>query len=128
MKLLDTVVIVGALNPDEKRHKKASAHLNDLTEDATVVIPGSTMIEFDLLMKIRNYADEERTTTWLEISPKIPSRKILSHTTVDLMKASELQKEGMTYFDSLITALALERKGVVITDDKAIASRVATEW
>ncbi len=79
MKLLDTVVIVGALNPDDKRYKRATAYLDALTEDATSFIPLSTLIEFDLLMKARKYADAERRTTWLEISPRIPFRKILSH-------------------------------------------------
>lgn len=128
MKLLDTVVIVGSVSADDRRHKKASAHLDSLTDDVTLFLPGSTMIEFDLLMKVRQYTDDERITTWLEISPKIPTRKILNHTPVELAKASELQSGGMTYFDSLITALALERNSSVITDDKVISARVPTEW
>ncbi len=128
MKLLDTVVIVGALNPDDKRYKRATAYLDALTEDATSFIPLSTLIEFDLLMKARKYEDAERRTTWLEISPKIPFRKILSHMPTDLAKAAQLQNEGISYFDALIAALASEQKGTVITDDKSIAARVPTEW
>ncbi len=128
MKLFDTVVIVGALNPDDRHHRKASVYLDSLTEDPALVIPASTMIEFDLLMKVRKYTDNERATTWLEISSKIPGDKVLIHTPLDLAKASELKSQGMTYFDSLITALALEREGTVVTDDEAVASTVSTEW
>lgn len=128
MRLLDTVVIVGALNPDDDHHGKASTYLDRLRRAPAVHIPDSTLFEFDLLMKARGYTEAERETTWLELSPKIPRKKIVNISPTVLAAASELQAEGMGYFDSLITALALELRASVITDDRAIAARVKAEW
>ncbi len=128
MRLLDTVVIVGALNPDDRHHKKSLIYLDDLKRVPAVHIPDSTLFEFDLLMKARGYAEAERETTWLELSLKIPRRKTVSVSSTALAAASELQADGMGYFDSLITALALELGASVITDDRAIAARVKAEW
>lgn len=128
MKLIDTTVIVGALKPDDDHHKKASIYFNRLIEAADIRIPTSTLIEFDLVMKARNYTDSERETTWLELSPKIPREKIISISPTALATSSHLQSQGMGYFDSLITALALELKASIITDDKAIAAKVKAEW
>lgn len=128
MKLLDTLVIVGALNPDDAHHKKASTYLDGLGKLAEISIPDSTLIEFDLLMKARNYTEAERETTWLELSPKIPREKVMSMSVTALATASALQAEGMGYFDSLVTGLAMELRATVITDDKAIAAKVKSEW
>ena len=128
MKLLDTLVIVGALNPDDAHHKKASTYLGRLGKLADIGIPDSTLIEFDLLMKARNYTEAERETTWLELSPKIPYEKVMSMSVTALATASALQAEGMGYFDSLVTGLAMELRATVITDDKAIAAKVKSEW
>ena len=128
MKLLDTLVIVGALNPDDAHHKKASGYLDRLGKSAEIAIPDSTLIEFDLLMKARNYTEAEREITWLELSPKMPLGKVVPMSSTALTTASALQAEGMGYFDSLVTALAIELRAIVITDDKAIAARVKSEW
>lgn len=128
MKLLDTLVIVGALNPDDAHHKKASTYLDRLGKLTEISIPNSTLIEFDLLMNARNYTEAERETTWLELSPKIPREKVMSMSVTALATASVLQAEGMGYFDSLVTGLAMELRATVITDDKAIAAKVKSEW
>ncbi|MGH9879047.1 MAG: type II toxin-antitoxin system VapC family toxin, partial [Nitrososphaerales archaeon] len=126
MRLLDTMVIIGALNARDRYHRKASKYLEMLAKDNDVLLPLSTLMEFDLLMKTRNYADEERRSTWVELAPKISSQRILSHTAATFVRASELQKEGMGYFDSLITALAQELNSSVVTYDKQIAKHVET--
>jgi len=128
MRLLDTVVIVGALNVRDKHYRKASKYLDMLAMDNDIVIPISTLMEFDLLMKARNYTDDERRSTWIELAPKISPQKLLGHTASTFVRASELQKEGVGYFDSLITALAQELNSSVITDDKDIAKCVEAEW
>lgn len=128
MRLLDTIVIVGALNARDRYHGKASKYLEMLAMDNDVLVPLSTLMEFDLLMKARDYTDEERRSTWVELASKISSQKILVHTTSTFVRASELQKEGMGYFDSLITALAQELNSSVVTYDKQIARHVETEW
>ncbi len=128
MKLLDTMVIVGALNPNDAHHKKASTYLDRLGKLAEISIPDSTLIEFDLLMKARNYTEAERETTWLELSPKIPREKVMGMSVTALATASALQAEGMGHFDSLVTGLAMELRATVITDDKAIAAKIKSEW
>ncbi|MGH9922663.1 MAG: hypothetical protein ACRD38_07915, partial [Nitrososphaerales archaeon] len=79
MRLLDTMVIVGALNARDRHHGKASKYLETLATDNDVLVPLSTLMEFDLLMKARDYTDEERRSTWVELAPKISSQRILSH-------------------------------------------------
>ena len=128
MKLLDTIVIVGALNVRDRHHRKASKYLDMLAVANDLVMPLSTLMEFDLLMKARDYTDDERRSSWIELAPKISPQKLLGHTASTFIRASELQKEGMGYFDSLITALAQELNSSVITDDKYIAKHVETEW
>lgn len=128
MRLLDTIVIVGALNVKDKHHRKASKYLDMLTMDNDLVIPLLTLIEFDLLMKARDYTDDERRSSWIELAPKISPQKILGQTASTFVRASELQKEGMGYFDSLLTALAQELNSSVVTDDKDIAKHVEIEW
>ena len=128
MRLLDTIIIVGALNVRDRHHKKASKYLDVLAMDNDLVIPLSTLMEFDLLMKARDYTDDEKRSSWIEMASKISPQKILGHTATTFVRASELQKEGMGYFDSLITALAQELNSSVITDDKDIAEHVQTEW
>lgn len=128
MRVLDTIVIVGALNVRDSHHRKASKYLDMLAMDNDVFMPLSTLIEFDLLMKARDYTDDERRSSWIELAPKISSQKIIGQTASTFVRASELQNEGMGYFDSLITALAQEFNSSVITDDKDIAKHVETEW
>lgn len=128
MRVLDTIVIVGALNVRDSHHRKASKYLDMLAMDNDVFMPLSTLIEFDLLMKARDYTDDERRSSWIELAPKISSQKITGQTASTFVRASELQNEGMGYFDSLITALAQEFNSSVITDDKDIAIHVETEW
>ena len=128
MRLLDTIVIVGAINVRDRHNKKASKYLDTQAMDNDLFMPLSTLMEFDLLMKARDYTDDERRSSWIDLASKISPQKILGHTAATFVRASELQKEGMGYFDSLITALAQELNSSVITDDKDIAKHVETEW
>jgi len=128
MRLLDTIVIVGALNVRDIHHRKASKYLDMLAMDNELFMPLSTLIEFDLLMKARDYTEDERRSSWIELAPKISPQKIIGQTASTFVRASELQNEGMGYFDSLITALAQVLNSSVITDDKDIAKHVETEW
>ncbi len=125
---MDTIVIVGALNVRDRHHKKASKYLGILPMDNDLVMPLSTLMEFDLLMKARGYTYDERRSTWIELTPKIPSQKLIGHSTPVFIRALELQKEGMGYFDSLITALAQTLNSSVITDDTDVAKHVETMW
>jgi hypothetical protein len=95
--------------------------------DNDLVMPVLTLIEFDLLMKARDHTDNERRSSWIELAPKISARKILGQTASTFIRASELQQEGVGYFNSLMTALAQELDSSVNTDDRDIAKHVEIE-
>ena len=127
MKLLDTVVFVSALNPDERQHKTAMSHLRSLRSGQDVYVPTSTMTELDIVLRNNEYTRNEIFETWQALAPFI-GRKLTATTPTAHQAAAMLRLGGMTYFDSLITALAQERKAVVITRDLEIGKRVETEW
>lgn len=127
MKLLDTVVFVNALNPDEHSHRTALAHLRSLRSGQDVYVPTSTLTELDITLRNNGYTRSEIFETWQALAPLIGQKLIATTPTVHQM-AAMLRLGGMTYFDSLITALAQERKAVVITRDPEITKRVKTEW
>jgi predicted nucleic acid-binding protein len=127
MKLLDTMVFVSALNPDERHHRTASAHLKSLRSAQDVYVPTSTLTELDIAMRNNGYTRSEIYETWQALAPMI-GRKLMATTPTAHQMAAMLRLGGMQYFDSLITALALERKAIVITRDPEITKRVKTEW
>ena len=57
MKLLDTIVLVSAIKPTNKHHKKGMMSLKELR--ASMHVPTSTMIEFDLVMRNNGYTESE---------------------------------------------------------------------
>lgn len=128
MKLIDTVVLVGFLNPDDKVYGRASEHIAGVSARNDVFVPASTLVETDLVMKIRGYTEAERRTSWSALESAIPAEKLVSNSASSLRDAISLQENGMDYFDSLITSLARENRGTVVTTDKRIAASVESEW
>ena len=53
------MVFVGALNPDERHHKTAVAHLKSLRSDQDVYVPTSTLTELDIAMRNNGYTRSE---------------------------------------------------------------------
>ena len=127
MKLLDTVVFVSALNPDDRHHKTAIAHLKSLRTEQEVFVPTSTLTEFDIALRNNGYTRSEIFETWQALAPMI-GRKLTPTTPTAHQMAAMLRLGGMQYFDSLITALAQEMKAIVITRDTEIIKRVETAW
>lgn len=128
MRLLDTVVLVGALSPTDRLHEVASRHLATLETRRDTLVPASTLLEFDLIMRTRNYTPNEVGETWGALGEVTSERNILANMPSALGKAVELRERGLDYFDSLITALALSTKSVVVTNDRAIRKFVQTDW
>jgi predicted nucleic-acid-binding protein len=128
MKLVDTVALVGFLNPDDKAHRRASEHIADVWAGNDVFVPASTLVEADLVMKVRGYTDAERKTSWGALESAIPAEKLITNSASSFRGAIVLQENGMDYFDSLITSLARESDSIVITTDKEIAASVQSEW
>jgi predicted nucleic-acid-binding protein len=127
VKLLDTIVLVGAMNPEDKYHKAAMGHLRAVQSAGKVYVPTSSLIEFDLVMRSREYAEVEIRETWTAIAPLIDRKVVVTSPSAHLI-AAEMRSQGLTYFDSLIAALAKEMEAVVITRDPEISRHVDTEW
>ncbi len=128
MKLIDTVAVVGFLNPDDKVHKRASEHIESISAANDVFVAASTLVETDLVMKISGYTEAERRTSWEALESAIPSGRLIPNSASSLRDAITLQESGMDYFDSLITSLARENGSTVVTTDKKIAASVDSEW
>jgi predicted nucleic-acid-binding protein len=128
MKLIDTVPLIGFLNPDEKVHRRASEHLASVSAQKDVLVPASTLLETDLVLKIRGYTEAERRTSWGALDSAIPAEKLISNNASSLRDTVILQKNGMDYFDSLIASVAKENDSTVVTTDKRIAAPVESEW
>ncbi len=128
MKLIDTVVLMGFLNPKDSLHGRAVAHLRRVHSDDEVFVPATSLFEADLVMKLRGYTDVERLTSWEALEGEIPTEKVVRCSASSIGQAAVLQEEGMDYFDSLICALAAETGSAVVTTDKEIGNTVETEW
>ena len=128
MKLIDTVALVGFLNPDDKVHRRASEHIARVSAETEVFVPASTLLETDLVMKVRGYSETERRTSWSALESVIPAEKLISNSPSSLRGAIIFQENGMDYFDALIASLAKENGSTVVTTDKRIAASVESEW
>lgn len=128
MKLLDTVVIIGSLSPSSALHENSMRHLNGVSSNPDMFVPMVSILEADLVMKARGYEFEERRSSWRALEYNIPVEKIIANSIFSINNALSLQEEGMDYFDSLITSIALEHRAAVVTTDRAIAKVVETEW
>jgi predicted nucleic acid-binding protein len=127
VKLFDTIILVSAMNPDNKYHKTGISYLRTLQSTEEAYVPTSTLTEFDLVMRNSEYTEDEIAETWTALAPLL-DRKIAPTTSSSHLAAADLRVKGLTYFDSLIAALARETKAVVVTRDAEIAKHVETEW
>ena len=127
LKLIDTLVLIGAIREEDAHHEKATKHLDSLSEDREVYIPSSTLLEFDLELKAHGYTPSERRTTLEDLAGKIPQSKILPITITSLIRVAEHEDE-LSYFDAIIAALAKDLDATVITTDKAIKAKAKTYW
>jgi predicted nucleic-acid-binding protein len=128
MRLVDTAALIGYLNPRDREHMSSVRHLAKIASDEEVFVPNLALVEADLVMKIRGYSHSEREVSWRALESKIPPSKIIVHSISSIYSALRLQEQGMDYFDSLITSIALETNSIVITTDKEIGKAVETEW
>ncbi|MDG7008039.1 MAG: PIN domain-containing protein [Nitrososphaerota archaeon] len=128
MKLVDTVALIGYLNPRDREHRRSVHHMERVASDEEVFVPVTSLVEADLVMKVRGYSDSERETSWGALESAVPRAKVVSNTVSSVRAAVELQRTGMDYFDSLIAALAKEAGSRVITTDASIKDIVETEW
>jgi len=128
-RLIDTVVLIGYLNPKDREHKRSKEHISDvISEDGETFVPNTSLIEADLVMKIRGYTYSEREVSWRTLESKVPTHRVLQNSVSSIYSALRYQEQGLDYFDSLIASLARETNSTVITTDKMIGTIVDTEW
>ncbi len=127
MRLLDTMVFVSAMNPGNKHHKTGMTYLKRLQTSEATRVPTSTLIEFDLVMRNNGYSESDVADTWAALAPLVAGN-LVATTLSAHMQAAGMRGKGLTYFDSLITALAKEMNSTVITRDYEISKYVDTEW
>jgi len=128
MRLLDTVVIIGALNTENRHHAESVKRLEELGESGEARVPVTVLLEADLVMKVRGYTAEERRLTWRALQGWITAGRVIPNTVTSIHNAVALQEHGLDYFDSLIASLALEVGATVVTTDKAMRDVVDTDW
>jgi predicted nucleic acid-binding protein len=121
------MVLVGAMNPTDKHHRTSMMYLKELRTSESTHVPTSTLIEFDLVMRNKGYTEEEIAETWRALSSLVEDNYVATTPSAHLTAAS-FRAKGLTYFDSLITALAAESNAIVVTRDDAISQHVNTEW
>jgi len=128
MRLIDTMVLVGALNPKDSLHQEAFGHLDTVKRDLETFLPLTSAVEFDLVIKGRGFTAKEREDALNWLAYTIPSDKVVCNSLASLKEAAVLQERGMGYFDSMIAALALESDAVVVTKDREISGVAKTTW
>jgi predicted nucleic-acid-binding protein len=128
MKLVDTVAIIGFLNPKDRVHARSVENLLRVSSEDDVFVPTVSLVEADLVMKLRGYDGTERQTSWRALEGEIPANKVITNSVSSIYYAVGLQEQGMDYFDSLVASLARGTDSIVITTDRRIAEIVKTEW
>jgi predicted nucleic acid-binding protein len=122
-------VLIGYLNPKDREHKRSNEHISRVTsEGGDIFVPNTSLIETDLVMKIRGYTYSEREVSWRAVESKVPASRVLQNSVSSIYSALRYQDQGLDYFDSLIASLARETNSTVITTDKTIGTIVDTEW
>jgi hypothetical protein len=79
LQLLDTIVFVASLNEKSDYFKKATRHLNLVIESAEeeAFVPLTSLIEFDLVPKGRNYTFNQRKDIFDWLTNFVPERKMV---------------------------------------------------
>lgn len=96
MKLLDTMVLVSAMNPGSKYHKTGMTYLRGLRAYEATHIPTSTLIEFDLVMRNNGYTESEIADTWTALAPFV-ERKFVA-TTPSALSGYRNEGKGVDVF------------------------------
>jgi len=128
MKLVDTVAIIGFLNQNDRLHARSAEHLRRVSAHEDVFVPAISLVEADLVMKLRGYTDSEREASWRALEGEVPAAKVVPNSASSIRYAAELQKNQVGYFDSLVASLAKETNSTVVTTDKKIGEFAEVEW
>lgn len=128
MQLIDTIVIVSSIDAESKHHHIARKYLDAATRDEQTFVPQAVVLEFDLVMKGRNYTAGQKKDAFDWLGDLVPDAKLIANSVGSMKKSIDLQENGMSYFDSLVSALAIGLDATVLTPDLSISQVVKTKW
>ena len=119
MPVLDTQVLF-ALSPKDPKHSKV---LKILEKRQDLVVPDTSILEFELVLKGRGRNISETREALLALSEFLSSRGVKEEKTINidvLVLSSDLQSNSrLSYFDSLVAASALSLDSLIVGDDES---------
>lgn len=121
MPVLDTVVIFGAADSNDRHHDRAKRHLQRIA-NSEVYLGTFALLEFDIVMKSRGLSFQERMEKHASLLRDYPelSEKMVGVSPATLYLASRLEGEAeLEYFDAGVAAEALQLDGTVVSTDRA---------
>jgi len=119
--VLDTVVIFGAADSNDRHHDRAKRHLQRIA-NSEVYLGTFALLEFDIVMKSRGLSFQERMEKHVSLLRDYPelSEKMVGVSPATLYLASRLEGEAeLEYFDAGVAAEALQLDGTVVSTDRA---------
>lgn len=127
MQVLDTMVLIGSLDPDSPLHRRAIHHLRRVRREE-VYVPSAAVLEMDLELKTHGFSKDERQEAATSLLGYVGDEKILPFTFEMLGEAAGLESVA-GYFDALIGSTAKTRRAKVVSRDRAFAEMgLETEW
>ncbi|MEM2146917.1 MAG: PIN domain-containing protein [Candidatus Jordarchaeaceae archaeon] len=128
MKIIDTMVIIPALDQNNPLYKDAIKHLASISHSKDIYVPSAVLLECDLVMKNKGITKKDRAELFEKLSQIIPKNKILPITVTILKKTVELE-DDKNYFDALIASTALEYNSEIISKDPFFSKQgIKTTW
>ncbi len=127
MYILDTMVLIGSLDPESPLHKRAMLHLRRISAEE-VYVPSAAVLEMDLELKTHGFSKDERRDACASLLGYVGEGRILPLTFEIVSEAVGLE-EVAGYFDALIGSTAKIREATIISRDKAFLEMgLKTEW
>jgi len=112
LKIVDTVVLIGYINPSYPLNERATEYILNVSElEDDLFIPSASLMELDLEFKTHGLSDHQRAEIHSKLARLFPADVILPISPAVLRKAAELSQRAHwrgAYFDSLIVATGLE--------------------
>ncbi|MBI2597750.1 MAG: PIN domain-containing protein [Candidatus Diapherotrites archaeon] len=117
--LIDTNILVYALDKDSEKHEKAKETIKNQCEKGSAIVSAQNLAEFVFVVteKKKKLSAEQANQFVFDLSD---NSAVLSYSTSEIIRASQLKFEYKTnFFDSLIVA-TMEKAGVftIITENE----------
>lgn len=121
MPVIELDVLIAFVNKADKLHDVAVRILASVASGRlrNVAVPTSAYMEYELLLRSRGYSEEEVSSD-VEAFRRVRNLGEVPLTSEILVEASRLRRiHGLTYFDSLHAASALQHDKMMVSRDEA---------